>query len=322
MESLIYEIQESLYSGNFQVAAKLSSQWLEGMTISSELNPEVALAQEAYLYARYFGHRQERFSKLPIGETRARAFLHSLEEIKQLRQEKKFDKNDTVYFDSLKHYIYLQIAEGFARAFAGQKSYNLNDQDIIQLAIALLKLEKWKSALETLVFLQRLKKSHSLTHLLLSFAYYNLKDEKEFYLNLREALFQKPELIAEYMEFIPGGIFQKLWLSLEDSEGSQDYRFRNYALLLEINGIYKYRRSLPKEELDRLEVSFEEEYRKYKSKTSEKDDLLPLILHKLVWMILAYKESGTYEKLEEYRNIMINLSPDTWASFQEKNFNE
>ncbi len=321
MDSHKEELQHLLIGGHFSEAREIAEHWLKSFSLDEKNSAVYQKAQEAYLYARFFLHRQDRVQSLPKGETRARTYLQFLQELEALRKENGFDSGKSGFWKSLRKYIHLQIAEGFARAFAGQKSYNLNDAEIIQLGVSLLILERWGSALDALTFLQRLQPANWLVSYLVAAASFHQNREREFSTNMRDALFYKPEILEEYDEFLPPGLFRKLWTNPHSKEEEKQTP-REYALLLEINGLYRFKRTIQKNELKQLEEEFEQEYQTYRSNGVYPADMLPHLLHRLCWLTYSYKTAGNYEKFEEYRNIMMNLSPDSWETFQAKNLAE
>jgi len=318
MDSQTEEIRNFLFGGNFQAAFQTSKEWLDSLTLDKKNSVEYLRAQEAFLYSRYFLHRQERILRVASGEARARLFLEFLHGLEEVRKENKYDKHgDPLFWETVASYIHAQVADGFAKAFAGQKSYNLDDKEVIQLSVSLLKVGKWRQSLEALTFLHRYNPYNPEVHILMSFAHYNLNDETLFLFHFREALFIKPELLGEYYDFVPPEIIRKLD-SVETGENDDIYKYRNYALLLEINGFYKAQRPIVNKELARIEPEFLTEYEQFNKNREFYHDLLPRLLLSLCWLILAYKQRDEYEKSEYYRNIMQEISPDTWDTFYEK----
>ncbi|MES0491200.1 MAG: hypothetical protein ABUK01_14475 [Leptospirales bacterium] len=318
MDSQTEEIRDSLFGGNFQTAFDISKQWLDNLALDQRNTPEYLRAQEAFIYSRYFLHRQERILRVPSGEARARLFLEFLYGLGEIRKENKYDKHgDPLFWETISSFIHAQVAEGFAKAFAGQKSYNLDDKEVIQLSVSLLKVGKWRQSLEALTFMHRYNPYNPEVHLLMSFAQYNLKDETLFLFHFREALFLKPELLGDYQEFVPVEIFRKLE-NINTGEDDDIYKYRNYALLLEINGFYKAPRPIIDKELTRIEADFLPEYEQFNKNREFFHNLLPRLLLSLCWLIHAYKQRDDYDKTEFFRNIMQEISPDTWDTFFEK----
>lgn len=315
MDSPIEEIRDAISQGDFQNATRLANEWLSSFSLEEQERPEYQSAREAYLYSRYFMHRQERLSTLEKGASRARVFLDFFSELKELRRQNGFSDYESLLWLSLNHYMHLQIAEGFARAFAGQKSYNLDDEEIIQLGVSLLKLERWQSALEALSFLHRLKKHNPVLFFLMAIAHFQLGEKEDFSVYMSDALYAKPELSARYHDLLPEGTIRALYDSLR-SENDEEERCRHFALLLEINGVYTTRRKVSEPALAELEKEFELDYKTWQEHPEERSRLLPFLLLRLCRLIPACKSAGNYEKLEDYRNIMVVLSPDTWESFQ------
>ena len=167
MDPQAQEVQESLFKGNYQAALRTSRKWLDEFPYTEKDSDQYKKAEEAFLYSRYLSSRQERVNNMNPGEQIARAYLEFLKGIEKLRIEYKLDLNgDPHFWDGVSKMIHAKIAEGFAKAFAGQKSYNLNDKEVIQLGTSLLCLEKWSSALEALAFLHRYNKVNPEVNLL------------------------------------------------------------------------------------------------------------------------------------------------------------
>jgi len=316
MDSRLEEIHDELISGNFQTAEQISRNWLSSFKLHEKNEPIYHSAVEGYTYAKFFLHRQDRLSHLQDDAAKARGYIDLFKEIGELRHENGFERKNNLLWEAVDLFIHARIAEGFARAFAGEKSYNLNDSEIVQLGISLLKVGKWKAAEEALSFLLRLNKNNPRVNYLISYAYYKLGNSQSLQLSLREALFHNPQVVSEYPEFLPGPEFARLWESLERSDNAA--RCREFALVLELNGVYRTKRVPGSAELEKLEKQFNDLFRLYK-KNPEASIVLAEALQILCWMIYGYQKSGEYEKVEYYRSAMIALSPDSWALFQEKN---
>jgi len=311
------EIRDELISGNFAEAEKKSRQSLASFLLAEKNHLNYKRASEAYLYAQYFLHRQDRIQRLESDEQRARYFQDILGEINRIRAENKFEKMDNPFWRAMDHYLHARIAENYARAFAGQKSYNLDQNEIIQLSVSLLILEKWKAAIEALDFLLRLNRHNAAVNFLMAYATEKMNQKIKTHFHLRDALFYKPEIIAEYSDFVPGDVFEKYWLSFKD-ESSGKSLYRDFALLLELNGVYKSDLELTAAELQDLERGFNDKLKVYALKPEKSGLETSELLHYLCWLILKYQKLSSYEKVEFYRQKMIDLSPDAWATFNSK----
>jgi len=313
MDSQSEEIQNLLISGNFLSAFQIAEKWLNSFSLSEKKTPGYATAREAYIYARFLLNRHERIASVKNDYQRARMFIQFLKEFEEVRKESKIDlQYDRTLFLSVTTYMNAQVADGYARAFSGQKMYNLEEEEILQLAASLIRLERFKPALEALNFIVQFNRNNPSVNFLLSICYFNLNQSEDFLKHYREALFVKPEIVFQYGDFFPGGIFRKTWESLETLDGSLEYRSLNYALLLEINGIYKTTRELTGDEMTRLVNDFEGFFRAYKAVNSHSSPLYPRMLLHLTRIIGACNKQADYENFEIYRQKLIKLSPDTW----------
>jgi hypothetical protein len=318
MDSPIDEIRDDLESGSFSEAEKKSKRWLESFPLSEKNSFSYERASEAYIYARFFLHRQDSIQRIITDEQRARYYLQLLKEINQLRLEKKYEKMDNPLWNGVDNFLNARIAENYARAFAGQKSFNLDQNEIIQLSVSLLKLEKWKSAIDSLNFLLRLNRHNAQVNYLIAYAYAKTGELESSHEHFRRALFHKPELISEYPEFIPTEVFEKIWNSFRNGQESGQSIYREYALLLELNDVFKNSLELSEKELSNLEKEFQQKLALYEKKSTRTKNETAELLHYLCWLVICFQKSANYEKHELYRQKMILISPESWEAFQKK----
>jgi len=320
MDSPEEEIQANLVIGNFNRSHQLAELWLASIPLTEKDGSDYLKAKEAFVYSRFFLHRQERSAKMKLGAERARTFLQFLHEIKELRDENGFSSASfqSSYWQSVHYFIHTQIAEGLAHDFAGQKSYNLELEEVMQLATSLSEIENWKAAEEALLFVYQVNPRHALANFLLANVYFHSNIEGKFQLHLREALFLKPDLLAGYTRFLPSGVFQELWEHIDERDIADIVKYRYYALTLEINGLYKKKRKMAEDEFRRLEQNFAKIQIEYKENLAMRDEIEPRVLHYLCWIIEYCQQLRFFDKFEEYRALMIDIDLDVYTTFQEK----
>ncbi len=318
MDSPEEEIQANMVIGNFNRALGLSEKWLKSFSLSEQNSLDHRKAKEAFLYSRFFIHRQERTAKIPVSGERARTYMRFLREIKELRQDNGYDRDISSFWGSVQFYIHTQIAEGLARDFAGQKSYNLDVDEVMQLATSLCEIENYKAAEEALLFVYQVNMKHALANFLLGIVYFHLNDHRKFQIHMREALFIKPDVLTGYRRFLPPGVYQDLWRHIEERDISELMKNRYYALTLEINGLYPHKRKINADEFRKLEHDFQKLFEEYKSNPNLQDEMQPRILHYLCWLVEYSQRARDFEKFEDYRSLMIDLDIAIWSTFQEK----
>jgi len=318
MEFPMEEIRDELICGNFPEAEKKSRQWLESFSLADKNDVNYQRAGEAYIYSQYLLNRQDRIQRLQGDDQRARYFLEVLAELNRIRESRKFEKTNNPLWRGIDHYLHARIAENYARAFAGQKSYNLDQNEIIQLSVSLLVLEKFNAALEALDFLLRLNRHHPSVNFLMAYACDRIGQKNKTHLHLRDALFYRPEVIADYPDFMPNDTFEKYWRSFSGESDFGKSLYREFALLLELNGVYKSDLEISPKELQDMERVFNEKFKACESKPEKTGLEISELLHYLCWLIIKYQKSSSYEKVELYRQKMIYLSPDAWETFNSK----
>lgn len=323
MDSPASEIESNILGANFSRVVQLAEEWLQQLNPSELIQTEnktVHPAQEAYQLGRFLLHRQERMGQLPPGVERARLFMGILTELENGVIEASSPQS--TFLASARAYCHSQIAESLARSFAGQKSYNLNQEEILQLSFSLLEIGNIASAEEVLDFLYQLNPRNATVNFLLSYVNDHRHDSKRVKRFLREALFIRPELATELARFLPEGVFRELYSHLQSSDYPEEVRDRYYALFLEVNGIYGEHRSFLAAEFKQFEAEYTRLKMQYEQPNARKAELLPRLLHYLSWMIPALIDRKDYEKLEEHRIEMRSLDLDIWNTFQEKNLKE
>lgn len=318
-QSLEDETLQNIIGGNFSRALQICDQWMDSLSVEQVTQKDIEFMKisEAYFYSRFFAHRQERLGKIPQGAERARLFINFFQEIESLHSEKKFSKDSSVY-EAISFYMHKQIADGLAKAFAGQKAYSLQLEELLQLARSLVEIENWNAALETLTFIHQYNSRNPEVLLLIAFVYLRLDDVEKFQKNFREALFIKPEVLENYTQFIPTGNFSRLWDELIEQNYPFPIIFRFYALFAETNGLYAslhdFDSSLTPHEAEKTEQDFKKLYRHYQKKQTAQDTTLPRLLHILCWLLLYYQNKQK-ESFQEYRDIFNNLEPSLWQNF-------
>ncbi|MDH5720173.1 MAG: hypothetical protein OEZ13_06060 [Spirochaetia bacterium] len=316
------EIRNSLIAANFGRACQLAKEWLEAAPLELRNTRQHKIAEESYVYGRFFFHRQERINQTPGSADKARLYLKFLDELIEIRKERELSETieNSIWPDVYKM-IHMHVAEGFARAFAGQKSYNLDQTEVIQLAVSLIEINNWPGAKESLLFMYKMNPKNALYNFLLSHVYYQLGEMDLFLTHLREALFIKPEVIEEYEKYLPEGAFQKIWDHLSGEDFSKIARYRYFALYLEINGSYKIKREISDKELEKTEEDFEKLYLQFKDSKNKPflEDLKPRVLHLLAWLMYYAEEKKKLDSLERYSSIMKKIDQDVYANFLESN---
>lgn len=318
-QSLEEEIRHTILNGNFSRSLQICQQWLETLSVQSlhERDEEYIKVQEAFFYSRFFLHRQERIGQLPRDAERARLFLNFFKEIENLRKEKNFVANDSPIYLALSNYMHHQIAESLAKAFAGQRAYDLNQDELLQLARSLIEIHNWKAALDTLHFIGQYSRRNPELLLLLAVVHYKLEDKEKFEINFREALLVKPEILEDYIHFIPAGNFLRLWNKLQEQGYPSPLIFRSYAMLAEVNGLYSYLRQLSKHEAEKLERDFIDLHQQYQKRKQEQ--LFARVLQLLVWLIIHFfRQEKEEETFDQFKAIFYQLDPHLWENFEQQ----
>jgi len=307
-------IADEILGGNFPRAAGLAEMWLRELPAmtSRDTTPEKAEADEAYELTRYLAHRHERLTSLSAGIERGRAF----EEILHYLMQNRFA---TLVRRAAIMLCHAQIADNFARDFAGQKNYQLNPKDMLQLAYSLLMIGNVTSAREVLAFMLANHPGQAAAHYLSAHAANVSGNETAFFEHYRDALYLRPEVVSDYPEFLPAGIFQELYKLVHDEEYGEGVRDRIYALLLEVNGVYKHRRKLKIDEARAIEAEYRKLHNEYATARVHKKAFEPRLLQLLAMLIIHAQQMQNFEKFEQYRSDMLAIDHSIWQTFQQNN---
>lgn len=314
MENPENEIGEAIVSGNFSLALQLSENWLRSIPLKGDPSEE-RVASDAYRISRFFLHRHDRVSKIPAGREKAALFRGYIKEF-QDSNEAEGVRAEKVARAAVR-YCHAQISAGLAKDFAGQKAYQLDQKEIIQLGISLVEIGNIESALETFQFLLQMNPKSAEVNFLMSYCYEQLQKPHEMHKSLRIALAQRPELASLYNDYLPAGIFRSLYQEL--NENSDILRDRYYALLLEVNGFYKSPWRLRDTEIDRFYSDYKKYIREYEANPRLQEELRPRILHILCILISANHEIRNHDMVEELREKMVEIDKSLWEAFQQKN---
>lgn len=312
-------IADEILAGNFPRAASLAEAWVRELPqgTSLDISPERSAADEAYEIARYFLHRHERLSTLPPGMERGRAFEGMLRDLTAQGHQSTIRRTAVML-------CHAQIADSFARDLAGQKSYQLQLDDLMQLTYSLLMIANYTSAREVLAFILANHPTHAGAHYMAAHAANMTGNEQGFFEHYRDALYLRPEVVAEYPEFMPAGIFQDM-MNLVHEEGYGDnaasggVRERIYALLLEVNGVYRHRRKLKVDEARQLEAEYLRLRQEYAGARVHKKTFEPRLLQLLAMLIIHAHQMQNFEKFEHFRAEMIAIDNAIWQTFHQNN---
>ncbi|MBV6493097.1 MAG: hypothetical protein LDLANPLL_01112 [Turneriella sp.] len=322
--SYAQSIADEIVSQNFSRASALAAHYIKELPASNGAtkSAEHIQADEAFEITRYLLHRSERLNIMPQGMEKGRAFLEILDEL-TVNGEYSTVRRAAIML------CHAQIADNFARDLAGQKSYQLQIKDLLQLAYSLLIIANYPSAKDVLGFVLANHSTHAGAHYLAAHAANMTGDEQNFFEHYREALYLRPEVVSEYPEFMPGGIFRDL-MQLVREEGysgteqnsTKGIRERIYALLLEVNGVYRYRRKLKVDEARQVESEFNRLKQEYISAREHKKAFEPRLLQLLAMLIIHAHQTQNYEKFEAFRGEMTAIDHAVWQAFQQNNFSQ
>lgn len=312
-------IADELLNGNFSRSLGLAEAWIKDLPAGTSLDPTPTRseAEEAYEIARFFTHRQERLSALAPGIERGRAFEEALRDLVMAPHISPVRRAAIML-------CHAQIADNFARDFAGQKNYHLQLADLLQLTYSLLMIANFTSAREVLGFILANNPTHAGAHYMAAHAANMTGNEQAFFEHYRDALYFRPEVVTEYPEFMPGGIFQEM-MQLVLSEGygeGQGVRERIYALLLEVNGVYRHRRKLKIDEARVLEAEYQKLRQEYNTARTHKKAFEPRLLQLLAMLIIHAHQMQSFDKFEHYRGEMISIDHSVWQTFQQNNLSQ
>lgn len=310
-------IADEILNGNFPRAAGLAEGWLKDLPIPKDGAPgaspaERAQAEEAYEITRYLMHRHERLSNLAPGMERGKAFEDVLHDMSQAQTV-------SVIRRAVVMLCHAQIADNFARDFAGQKNYQLQLKDQIKLAYSLLMIANFTSAREVLSFILANHPTNAAAHYMAAHAANMTGNEQGFFEHYRDALYLKPEVVSEYPEFLPGGIFLEMLKLVHEEDYGEGVRERIFALLLEVNGVYRHRRKLKIDEARSLEAEYQKLRQEYTSARVHKKAFEPRLLQLLAMLIIHAQQMQNFDKFEVYRSEMIAIDNSIWQTFHQNN---
>ena len=315
------EIISSLNTGNFIRAFKLSEDWLKSIPLEAKLSFDSQLAKQAFLLTRHLYNKQERLNIIQDHREKANFSRKILEQMIQISHSNEKIKSpipaltDSRVWQTIHFILHSLIANSLAKVLAGQKAYKLDHEEIIQLATSLIFTGNWKASADALNFLLNVNRQNATAHLLQSYVSYSLHDETNFYIELREAFFIQPDVIKGNWHFLPGGIFTHFWDEVQALNLGVSRSYREYALLLELNNIYKIKREITQHEFEQFKTQFQTLYRNYVENGSNNHDVKPRLLHLLCWIIDYVVLIKDYDLLENYRDIMIELDNESWQLY-------
>ena len=308
-------IADEILNGNFPRAAAMAEEWLRELPKeagASAPGSERSQAEEAYEISRYLLHRHERLGATPPGMERGRAFEAVLADMMNAR-------SISVVRRAVIMLCHAQVADNFARDFAGQKNYQLQLKDQLKLAYSLLMIANFTSAREVLGFILANNPTNAAAHYMAAHAANMTGNEQAFFEHYRDALYLRPEVVAEYPEFMPGGIFLEILKLVHEEDYGEGVRERIYALLLEVNGVYRHRRKLKIDEARSLEAEYQKLKQEYSSARVHKKAFEPRLLQLLAMLVIHAQQMQNFDKFESYRAEMVEIDNSIWQTFHQNN---
>ena len=248
MNSPESEVESHITNGNYEKAVEVSANWLASNTEQQEDTAEYHKAKESYVYSKFFLDRSERIQISSPGRERANVFIGYLEQLEKLRKKHHFHLMNSIW-QVVFRMVHSEIAANLAKDMAGQKSYSLEENHIFQLVFSLIELQNFQGAQDALRFLYNMKPNNSLVNLLFAFVYGELGNLPQTEIFLREALFIDPDILKKHSRLIPGGAFRELWDEVELLGLEDEVKCRNFALLVESNGLYSEKRDANVQEI-------------------------------------------------------------------------
>ncbi len=309
------EIESCIIANNYTIGLKIAKEWLLSATEDDVSETEYLRAKEAYTYMKFFSDRHERIHSVKVGRERAKIFTSYLEILKEICEKNNFGFASRIW-RCVYQITHTEIAKSLAKDMAGQKSHNLQEDDIFQLAFSLIELQIFKAAEDTLLFLYNIRPRSPLVNLLLAYTSYENQAKEKMEVYLREALFINPDILKEYSRFIPGDHLKKLWQEVGELGFIAEVQCRNFALLTEVNSFYTQKRELSQAELRKIEVNYEKLSSEYNQNSALKELIQPRILHYLTWMIFYFVKYDDYEKADHYQKIMTEWEPEVYSMFK------
>lgn len=314
------EVSKNIFSSNYQRAFQIAEENLREIPFEDTKNntSRYLTAKELYLCSRFFYSRRERIQNKKDGIEKARMFVHFFEELEEylLSEIPPKQISDSELIKEIHSYIHLVIAEGFAQEFAGQRSYNLDQKEILILVHSLLHLKNYKSAADVLYFMLQINSGNPTVNLLMGITSYYLEDRQNFARYFSTGLFIKPEVLEDYLNFLPEGDYKNLWNEVKDEE--KGLRCRKYSILLEINGMLRYNGITSSSEAKKIELEYQTIKKEYEK--NQNSNVYYKIIHMLLWLIRYYHEKNDYDQIDFFRSELKEYDAEIYSYFNEKNF--
>lgn len=314
------EVSKNIYSMNFQRAFQAAEENLRQVPFEEtrDNTERYKASKELYLGARFFYSRRERIQNKRDGIEKARMFVQFLEEFESylLTEIPKQQIRHSSFIKDIYTFIHSSIADGFAEEFAGQRAYNLNNEEILMLVYSLVYIKNYKSAEDVLYFMLQINSGDPAVNLVMGIVSYYLEKKDEFVQYFSKGLLIKPEVLENYIEFLPEGPLTNLWKEVEIEEAG--VRCRKYAILLEINGILKRIQNASSAEAKRMI----DEYERIKKEYQKSDNMNAYykMIHLNLWLIRHFIEKNDFEQIDQYRTELMDYDSEIYLFFNEMNF--
>ncbi len=307
----VNESYQLIEKGDFSTALDKINELLD-------LDPNYPGLIDGYRTAKFWLNRSKDLQNLGDGMEKAEFLMKQWEIFNEYAQSKGMTSSTA--FNAIMRHIFFKASDHYRIAFTEQQDTTHDFSFLLNLGICFLRLEEYKSVVDTLEYAKNSYKSNARLLAILGEAYYHLEDIPKSLLYFREAFFADPnEIDLDIIRAKP--ILEIVGVVQQERSGVPDIRewIPVYGF---IHDVFYVRRNLDKHQVDSIQreiYGLERKYQKMSSDQLEESNILPRLVNKYLWLIDYYEfQNYNYDNLSQIRDRLMKLDKSLFKPYFEK----
>ncbi len=273
---------------------------------------------EGYRTAKFWLNRARDLQNLTDGMEKAEFLMKQWETFNEYAQSKEMISSTA--FNAVMRYIFFTASDHYRIAFTEQQDATHNFTFLLNLGICFLRLEEYKSVVDTLEYAKNSYKSNASLLAILGEAYYHLEDIPKSLLYFREAFYTDPQEID--ISIIKAKPILDI-ISVIRDEGREVMDNREWIPVYGfIHDVFYVRRNLDKHQVDKIQkeiYGLEVKYQKMSSDQLNESNILPRLINKYLWLMDYYEfQNYNYDNLSQIRDRLLKLDKALFKPYFEK----
>jgi tetratricopeptide (TPR) repeat protein len=302
------EIYELIESGNFSLAMEKSDALMDA-------NPDYPGLADCYRTAKFWHIRKTEMETMAEGRERAEFLIEQWNQFARFAADRKLE--GTAAFKAAMRSVFLSASENYKIAFKNHQDTSRDCLFLQSLGECFLRLEEYKSAIDTLEYAKATYRSDARLLSVLGAACYNHNDIPKSMHYFREAFFINPsDIDLELVRVKP--IDQAIHAVNDDRPNAVDVRewIPVYAYIHDIFYVKKNISIHTIETIQREVYNLEQIFQKMTSQQLEGSSIMPRLINKYLWLMDYYElQSYSFDNIMQIRDRIISIDKNLFSDF-------